>query len=176
MSVDARTRDPNATPFKGEQPGDMRPDLVVADVLPADERLWVPLDDGVWSRPLSFDTTHGSYVHVMKVTRSGIIARHRHTGTVHAFVLKGSWHYLEHEWVAAEGGFALEPPGETHTLVVPEGCEEMLTVFQVGGALIYVDPDGRAIGYDDVFTRLEKTRRHFEAVGLGAERADELVR
>jgi quercetin dioxygenase-like cupin family protein len=154
----------------------MRPDLVVPDVLPEDERLWAPLDDGVWTRPLSFDVTHGSYVHVMKVTRSGIIARHRHTGTVHAFVLKGSWHYLEHDWVAAEGGFALEPPGETHTLVVPEACEEMLTMFHVGGALIYVDAEGGAIGYDDVFTRLEKTRVHFEEVGLESDLLTALIR
>jgi hypothetical protein len=90
--------------------------------------------------------------------RQGIVARHRHTGPVFAHGLKGRWHYLEHDWVAEEGGFAFEPPGETHTVVVPEGCSEMVTLFNVTGALIYVSPHGAALGYDDVFTRLEKTR------------------
>ena len=36
----------------------------------------------------------------------------------------------------------------------------MVTLFQVNGALVYVEQDGTAIGYDDVFTRLEGTRRH----------------
>jgi quercetin dioxygenase-like cupin family protein len=166
-SIDVRTRDTNATPFQGEQPVDMRDDLVIHDAWTQDERLWVPLDEGAWSRPLHFNVTQGQYTHLMRVTRAGIIARHRHSGPVHAHVLRGRWHYLEHDWVAEEGSFIFEPPGETHTLVVPEDCTEMVTMFQVTGALVYVEPDGRAIGYDDVFTRLEKTRAHYESVGLG---------
>jgi 2,4'-dihydroxyacetophenone dioxygenase len=154
----------------------MRPDLLVPDLIARDERAWVPLDEGVWSRPLLFDVTHGGYSHVMRVARQGIVARHRHTGPVLAHVLRGRWHYLEHDWVADEGSFAFEPPGETHTLVVPEGCEEMLTVFHVTGALIYITPDGEPIGYDDVFTRLEKTRAHYRAAGLDDAEVDALVR
>jgi hypothetical protein len=112
----------------------------------------------------------------MRVTRAGIIARHRHTGPVFAHVLKGRWHYLEHDWVAEEGGFVFEPPGETHTLVVPEGCEEMATLFQVNGALVYVDQQGGAMGYDDVFTRLENTRRHYESAGVDTGYLDSLIR
>jgi hypothetical protein len=78
--------------------------------------------------------------------------------------------------VAEEGGFAFEPPGETHTLVVPEGCEEMATLFQVNGALVYVEQDGTAIGYDDVFTRLEGTRRHYESAGVDPGYLDTLIR
>jgi 2,4'-dihydroxyacetophenone dioxygenase len=174
--VEVSTRDTRPIPFSGSQPEAMRPDIVVADVIPQDERLWVPLDDGSWSRPLSFDVSAGQYTHLMKVTRHGIIARHRHTGPVLGHVLEGSWHYLEHDWVAQEGGIVFEPPGETHTLVVPEGCSRMLTLFQVTGALIYVDPEGRAIGYDDVFTRLEKARAHFDAAGLPASELDRLIR
>lgn len=164
------------TAYRGQQPPDMRADLVIPDVLPEDERRWVPLAEGVSSRPLQFDVTHGRYTHVLRVTRSGIVARHRHSGPVQAVVLRGQWHYLEHDWVAEEGSFAFEPPGETHTLVVPEGCDEMLTLFHVGGALMYVDPDGTVIGYDDVFTRLEKTRAHFVAAGVPAEYLESLVR
>ncbi|MFN8231913.1 MAG: 2,4'-dihydroxyacetophenone dioxygenase family protein [Actinomycetota bacterium] len=176
MSIDVRRRDSDASPFLGEQPRHMRDDLVVPDIWPEDERLWVPLDEGVWSRPLHFDVTHGQYTHLMRVTRQGIVARHRHTGPVFAQILKGTWHYLEHDWTVSAGGFAFEPPGETHTLVVPEGCTEMATLFQVAGALIYVDPQGVPIGYDDVFTRLEKTQAHFEAEGVDPDYLQSLVR
>src|SRR3954449_8620936 len=78
--VDVTQRDTTAAPYLGRQPEDMRPDLVVPDIWPEADRLWVPLSEGVWSRALHFDVTHGQYTHVMRVTRSGIIARHRHTG------------------------------------------------------------------------------------------------
>jgi hypothetical protein len=48
---DVRRRDSSAEPYLGAQPDDMRPDLVVPDVWPTDDRLWVPLSiavDGGW--------------------------------------------------------------------------------------------------------------------------------
>ena len=80
------------------------------------------------------------------------------------------------DWVAEEGSYIFEPPGETHTLVVPEGCTEMITLFQVNGSLMYVDPQGVSTGYDDVFTRLEKARAHYTAVGLGDQYVDQFIR
>jgi 2,4'-dihydroxyacetophenone dioxygenase len=159
--------DPAPIAYRGSQPRDLRADQVVADAWTKDERLWVPLAEGVRSRPLQFNVTQGQYTHLLRVTTAGVVARHRHSGAVHAYVLKGCWHYLEHDWTAEEGGYIFEPPGETHTLVVPEGCAEMVTLFQVNGSLIYVDPDGSPTGYDDVFTRLEATRAHYIAEGLG---------
>lgn len=166
---------PDRLAFRGDQPTAMRPDFLVEDVLPRDERLWVELSAGVSSRPLQFNVTQGQYTHVLRVQRSGLVQRQRHGGPVHAFVLKGRWHYLEHDWTADEGGYVFEPPGETHTLVVPDGCDEMITIFQVTGSLIYVDLDGTPTGFDDVFTRLDSTRRHFEQCGLGAAYADQFV-
>jgi hypothetical protein len=75
-----------------------------------------------------------------------------------SYVIKGRWHYLKHDWVAEEGSYIYEPPGETHTLVVPDDCKEMITLFQVTGSLIYVDPFGKTTGYDDVCTRIERAR------------------
>ncbi len=54
-------------------------------------------------------------------------------------------------------------------MTVPDDCSEMITLFMIHGSLMYVDPDGNATGFDDVFTRIEKYRAHFEAVGLGAD-------
>jgi quercetin dioxygenase-like cupin family protein len=160
--------DPMRVPYQKPQPRDMRPDMVVLDGMgEQDPRVWVPLSDHVASRPLQFNVALGQYTHVIRVTKAGVIARHRHSGGVHAWVFKGRWHYLEHDWVAEEGSYIFEPPGETHTLVVPEGCTEMVTLFQVNGSLIYVDPQGVASGYEDVFTRIERARAHYKKVGLG---------
>ena len=113
---------------------------------------------------------------MLKVTRAGVLSRHRHTNPVHGYVLKGKWHYLEHDWVAEEGGYVYEPPGETHTLVVPDDVEEMITLFQVNGIMLYVDPDGNALGYEDVFTKIEMCRKHYAAIGLGADYVDRFIR
>lgn len=164
-------------PYQYPQPRDMRPEQVIIPALPpADDPTWVRITDHSWSRPLQYNVSMGQYTHILRVTKAGVIARHRHSGGVHAFVIKGRWHYLEHDWVAEEGSYIFEPPGETHTLVVPDGCTEMVTLFQVTGSLMYVDPFGKSTGYDDVFTRIEKARKHYEAVGLGAGFVDQFIR
>jgi hypothetical protein len=95
---------------------------------------------------------------------------------VHGYVIRGSWRYLEHDWVATEGAYVYEAPGETHTLVVDEGVDEMITMFQVNGAMVYVDPDGRVQGYEDVFTKIEMCERHFASAGLGAGYVERFIR
>ena len=156
-------------PYAKPQPWGMVGDMMIAGALSDDERLWAPVGQDSWSRPLHLNVSAGYYVHLLRVRRSGLLQRHRHSGAVHAWVIKGRWRYLEHDWVAEAGSYVFEPPGETHTLTVPEGCSEMITLFTVHGSLMYVDPQGNATGYDDVFTRIEKYRAHFETVGLGAE-------
>ncbi len=172
----ARNDDPRWIPYRGPRPTDARPEIVVADVLPEDSRLWVPIGDKVWTRPLSFVPTQGYWVHLLRVARSGVFNRHRHASPVHGYVLKGRWYYLEHEWEATEGSYVFEPPGETHTLVVPDGVEEMITLFHTTGTILYVDPDGAVTGHEDVITRIEACRRHFIEVGLGADFVNGLIR
>ena len=173
-----QSRSEEAVPYRGEQPYGMLEDLVVPGVLDldSDERLWVSQAKDVSFRPLLLSVSQGYFVNLLRVRKTGILSRHRHAGPVHAMTLKGRWHYLEHEWWAEQGGYSFEPPGEIHTLEVPDGVEEMVTLFHVTGAYIYVDPDGNAVGVEDVFTKLEAARKHYEAVGLGAEYVDRFVR
>lgn len=165
-------------PFQGVQPPGMVPDFVVPGALDLDanDRLWVPQSPDVAFRPLLLSVTQGYFVNLLRVRLNGVLSRHRHAGPVHSFTLRGRWHYLEHDWFAEEGGYAFEPPGETHTLVVPDGVEEMITLFHVTGAYVYVDPYGNAKGYEDVFTKLEAARRHYAAIGLGADHANQFLR
>ncbi|KQN49763.1 cupin [Serratia sp. Leaf50] len=168
-----------AIPYNRPQVPYMSPDLVLPGVLSEwlnDDNLWVPVTKTVSFKPLLLNTTGGYYINLLRVRQSGVLSRHRHSGGVHALVLKGRWYYLEHDWVAEEGSFAFEPPGETHTLFVPEGVDEMITWFHVQGGYTYVDPEGVAVGYEDVFTKLEMAREHYKKIGLPEEHIKNLIR
>ena len=136
----------------------------------------VPQAPAVWFRPLLLNTVTGSWCNLLRVRKAGVLSRHRHPAPVHAYVIKGSWRYLEHDWIATEGSYVYEPPGETHTLVVPEDVVEMITLFQVHGVMYYVDPWGKHMGYEDVFTKIDMCRAHYAACGLGADYVDQFIR
>ena len=52
----------------------------------------------------------------------------------------------------------------------------MATLFHVTGGYTYVDPYGVALGYEDVFTKLEKASRYYESLGLGPDYVRRFVR
>ncbi len=170
-------RDARAVPYQLPQPAGMVPDMLVPGgaAIECDERLWVPQGDRVWFRPVSFAPEQGFYINYLRVRGAGVLSRHRHNGAVHAFTYRGTWRYLEHDWVAGPGDYAFEPPGETHTLVIPDGVSEMITLFFVTGGYVYVDPQGRAMGYEDVFTKMQAAREHYDRSGLGAGYVDRLI-
>jgi 2,4'-dihydroxyacetophenone dioxygenase len=159
---------------------DLAPKGIARDIavqaIPDDERVWVPQAPNVWFRPLLFNTVSGGWCNLLRVRKSGVLSRHRHPMAVTGYVIKGKWHYLEHDWIASEGSFVYEPPGEVHTLVVPEDCAEMITHFNIQGAMVYVDEAGKQVGYEDVWTKIEMCRAHYEKVGLGAAYADQFLR
>jgi len=149
---------------------------IALQAIPDDERVWVPQAADVWFRPLLLNTVTGGWCNLLRVRKSGVLSRHRHPMVVVGYVIKGKWRYLEHDWVAEEGSFVYEPPGEIHTLVVPADCAEMITFFNISGAMVYVDEAGRQIGYEDVFTKIEMCRQHYVSAGLGAGYVDQFVR
>ena len=168
--------DERYTPYQKAFPVDAVSELVWPNILGGDERDWVPQSEGVHFKPLCFGVTEGYFVNLLRVRKSGVLSRHYHTNAVHAYVLKGRWYYLEHDWVAEEGSYAMEPPGETHTLIVPEDVTEMITLFYVTGAYIYVDPKGNTEGIEDVFSKLAAARGHYEKIGLGGDYVKRFIR
>jgi 2,4'-dihydroxyacetophenone dioxygenase len=167
----------------GKTRPDTRPGLypdVVAELAfaasPGDERVWVPQAEGVWFRPLLLNTVTGQWCNLLRVSRSGVVSRHRHAGAVFGYVIAGRWSYYEHDWTAEAGHFVFEPPGEIHTLYVPEDCPEMITFFNISGAMIYFDEADNPIGYDDALSKLAMCRAHYEAVGLGRGYVEQFVR
>ena len=149
---------------------------IAVTAVPTDERVWVPQAEGVWFRPLLLNTLQGQWCNLLRVRKSGILSRHLHPAPVHGYVIKGRWRYLEHDWVAETGSFVYEPPGEVHTLIVPDDCTEMITFFNISGAMIYLDEAGRTVGYEDVWTKIDMCRRHYADAGLGAGYADQFIR
>ena len=163
-------------PYQLPFPADALSELVVPQAVPEDERVWVPQAEKVWFRPLCLNRSQGYWVNLLRVRKAGVLSRHRHPQAVHGYVIKGRWRYLEHDWTAEAGAYVFEPPGETHTLVVPDDVTEMITLFQVNGIMSSVDPWGVPRGYEDVFTKIDMCRRHYESVGLGAGYADQFIR
>jgi len=170
--------DVSKIPYQLPQPTGMMADVFVSGALDldSDEAHWVPQSADVSFKPLVLSVSQGYYVNILRVRAAGVLSRHRHSGPVHAFTLRGTWHYLEHDWVAKAGDYVFEPPGETHTLVVPDDCKEMATLFHVTGGYTYVDPYGKALGYEDVFTKLANVRKHYQSIGLGADYPHRFVR
>ena len=168
-------RDNFFSPCGFKQIDGIQPEIAVQAV-PDDERVWVPQAPDVWFRPLMMNTVNGGWCNLLRVRKSGVLSRHRHPGPVHGFVIKGKWHYLEHPWVAETGSYVFEPPGEVHTLIVPEEVSEMITFFNISGAMIYLDEDGKQVFYEDVFTKIEMCRKHYESVGLGADYIEQFIR
>ncbi len=132
-----------------------------------DELPWVPQGERVWFKPLRFDLVNGRWINLLKVQGSGKVNRHRHSGgQVLGYCTKGSWRYLEREWVARPGTLVYEPPGDIHTLVVDEGVEEMQTLFILEGVIQYLDDDDDIIYQDDVFTKMERYLSFCEREGI----------
>jgi quercetin dioxygenase-like cupin family protein len=155
----------------------IQPEIAV-QAIPDDERVWVPQAPDVWFRPLLLNTVTGSWCNLLRVRKTGVLSRHIHPSWVTGYVIKGAWRYLEHSWVAHAGTFVYEPPGEIHTLVVDEvaGADEMITLFNIHGAMVYLGEQGQHTGYEDVFTKLEMCRKHYAACGLGADYVTQFVR
>ena len=86
-------------------------EVVVNPAIPADERVWVPQAPNVFFRPMFLNTLTGQWCNLLKVTRSGVLSRHVHPAPVFGYVIKGKWHYFEHDWIAETGSFVFEPPG-----------------------------------------------------------------
>ena len=179
-ATDSTTKDANPDevrmPYQLPFPIEAQTEIVQLPVIPTDERVWVPQIENVWFRPLCLNVSQGYWVNLLRVRRSGVLTRHRHPAPVHGLVLRGSWHYLEHSWIATEGSYVFEPPGETHTLVVPDDVQEMITLFHITGCMIYVDPWGKQTGYEDVFTKVAMCRRHYSKNGLGAAFVEQFIR
>lgn len=132
----------------------------------SDDVPWVPNGQGFSFKPLHFWSDTGTFANLVRLEAGGQIRRHVHAGgQVFAYVLSGSWHYLEHDWVARPGSWVWEPPGDVHTLEVL-GDEPMVTLFVVSGVIQYLDDDDQVVQQDDFRSRRSRYLEFCREEGL----------
>ena len=163
---------PIAEPFR---PG-AKPDAYFAKIAEGDERLWVPFNDTVFSKPVWISPERNMWADVLMAKKAAIVSRHYHPCPIWAYTISGKWAYLEHDWTATAGDFVFEAPGESHTLVAYDHPDPMKVFFVVTGPLMWLDEDGKTVGHYDVFDYMAQARAHYEAVGIGADYLDTLIR
>jgi 2,4'-dihydroxyacetophenone dioxygenase len=144
-----------------------------------DDRLWVPYADGVWFQLCCFNVTSGGFSLVLKGLPGSMVGTHYHVGTVHGYTMRGHWRYLEHDWIAKPRNLHLRTRRRSaHAGDHGRFARPMMTFFVVEGGLIYLDKptNGGFTAYDDGFTLLELTRKHYREAGLDLRKLDALIR
>jgi quercetin dioxygenase-like cupin family protein len=117
---------------------------------------FVVFQEGVDFQLLQVDLEAGLWVIRARFQPGVTIQRHRHTGEVFAFTIKGSWKYLEYPEVNTAGSYLFEPAGSIHTLHVPGTNEEVTDVwFAIRGANLNLDADGNVESVLDAGAVLE---------------------
>ncbi len=107
------------------------------------EMPFVALGDGTHLQLLQVDVELGLWVIRTKFEAGVTVPTHKHTGSVFAFTISGSWKYLEYPDVNLPGSYLFEPAGSVHTLTVPAENDGMTDVwFAIYGANLNLDADG----------------------------------
>ena len=134
---------------------------VATDAVP-----WVPLSPGKAFKPLRFLAGNRGFVELLRLEPGAAIARHRHTGEVHAFNLHGARELDTGEHVGP-GEYVYEPAGNVDSWRVA-GDDTLIVLVVVMGAVEYLDDAGNVAQRYDA-ARLEKLyRRHCEESGIAA--------
>jgi 2,4'-dihydroxyacetophenone dioxygenase len=166
----------NLKPIENSMKPDALPEVYLPDVATDDDRYYVPFTETVGSRPLWINIKDNTWSDILRAKEAGLVNRHYHPHEVFAYTISGKWGYLERPWTATAGDFVYETPGEGHTLVAYDSDEPMKTLFIVKGPLIWLDENGDTAGYFDVHDYVDMCRKHYEAVGIGADHIDSLLR
>jgi len=115
-----------------------------------DDLPFVDTGGGVHIQLLQVGVEQGLWVVRSRFEPGTTIPTHKHTGSVHAVTLAGSWKYLEYPEVNTPGSYLYEPAGSIHTLTVPSGVQGLTDVwFAIHGANLDLDADGNVTSVID---------------------------
>jgi 2,4'-dihydroxyacetophenone dioxygenase len=129
---------------------------------------FVEYQEGVDFQLLHVDLDTGFWVVRARFQPGVTIQRHKHTGDVFAFTLKGAWKYLEYPEINTAGSYLYEPAGSIHTLHVLETNTEVTDAwFAVHGANLNLDADGKVESVLDAGAVLEIYLARCEKSGHG---------
>ena len=156
----------------------LSPPEIVVHAMPDDERVWVPQAD-VGLVPAA-DAQHADRASGATCCGCAGPASSRATATrtrCTASCSRAAGATSSTTGSPTTGDYVFEPPGETHTLTVPEDVPEMVTFFNISGCMYYVDearagtPASRTSSPRSTCAAPTTTR-----VGLGADYVDQFIR
>ena len=112
---------------------------------------WVPFapySNDVLIKYFKCDPIRGETITLLKAPAGTVMPRHRHTGTVIVYTVKGSWKYVEHDWVAGPGSIVFETAGSSHTPQVLDNAEEVITLNIVVGDLLFMNEQDQVLAIE----------------------------
>lgn len=135
-----------------------------------DELPWMPFSpysDEVFIKYIKCDPVRGEVISFLKLKAGMTMPRHHHGGTVIVYTIKGSWKYIEHDWISREGGVVFETAATTHTpLALGDEGDEIITLNIVTGDLVYFDDNGVVCAMENWKTAMQRYEAFCEAKGL----------
>lgn len=84
---------------------DALPEVYTHSAPTDDERLYVPFNEMVFSRPLWISPSQNRWRDIPMAKHAGLVNRHDHPHEVFAYTISAKWGYLEHDWTATAGDF-----------------------------------------------------------------------
>ena len=72
---------------------------------------WVPFEpynNDVLLKYFKADPIRGETITLLKAPAGAQLPKHHHSGTAIVYTIKGSWKYLEHDWIAGPGSIVFE--------------------------------------------------------------------
>lgn len=89
----------------------------------------------VMRKALKIEPVSGTFVTLLKVPTGMQLPTHHHCGTVIVYTAKGTWRYLEHDWVAVPGSVVYEAAASIPTPAAVGDAEIITLNIQVGDSL-----------------------------------------
>lgn len=102
---------------------------------------WQPISHGFTLKVVKAGLDEDTRVLVLRLEPGTVIARHRHTGEIHALNLAGSRKILDTGEVIGPGGYVYEPPGNIDSWMAI-GDEPVIVFLTARGAIEYLGEDG----------------------------------
>ena len=134
----------------------------LAPITSADDLPWVPIAPGFSFKLLRVVSDDDVWVELLRLEPGTTIARHRHTGEVHAYTLAGQRELIETGVVVGAGDYVFEPPGNVDSWRAV-GSVPLVVFVTMHGAIEYLDERGNVIRRSTATTAAEAYRR-----GVGA--------
>jgi len=132
---------------------------------------WVPFSpysNDVLLKYFKADPIRGETITLLKAPAGTQMPKHHHSGTVIVYTIKGSWKYIEHDWVAGPGSIVFETAGSSHTPTFVGDSDEVITLNVVVGDLIYMDENDKVLAIENWKTAVERHDAFCKANGIEA--------